>query len=363
MKKPNRLLFFCLVVYNIFIMSLYWGEIMQPQLKALIKAKNIAVFMIFVFIIFGVYNFISTPVSNAIEPVTITIKKGMSTHDIGNILYEKGIVKNAFIFRAMAKIQGLDSNLQAGNYVFTRRMSSQEIVKMLSQGQTAYNEITIPEGYTVKQIAKLIEDKKLGNKEKFIQLAKHYEIYNYMKGNGQVEIMAEGFVFPATYRLAADVTEQELLEMMVKQFDKVFDDKMRQQAANKGLSIRQVVILASLVEKEAQLDSDRPIIAGVFFNRLKNDMPLQSCATIQYILGYPKPELTVSDTQIESPYNTYINRGLPPGPIANPGIDAIKAVLYPAETDFLYFVADKNGAHHFSRTYEEHLEKINEVRK
>lgn len=128
-----------------------------------------------------------------------------------------------------------------------------------------------------------------------------------------------------------------------------------------GLSLRDVVIMASLVEKEAKLSEERPLIAGVFSNRVKQSMPLQSCATIQYILGYPKAELSIQDTQIASPYNTYQIMGLPPGPIANPGSAAIKAVLFSDQTDYLYFVADKEGRHHFSKTYEEHLVAINQV--
>ena len=148
---------------------------------------------------------------------------------------------------------------------------------------------------------------------------------------------------------------------MTKEFNDKLTEEMRERANQMGLSIRELVILASLVEKEAQVDEDRPIIAQVFMNRLKEHMPLQSCATIQYILGFPKPELSLQDTKIESPYNTYQNMGLPPGPIANPGVESIKAVLYSTPTDYLYFVADKNGKHHFSKTYEEHLLAIDRI--
>ena len=170
-------------------------------------------------------------------------------------------------------------------------------------------------------------------------------------------------MFPNTYRITKETTEEEILSMMTLQFDQQFTGSMRTRATEIGLTIKDVMILASLVEKEAQLPSDRPLIAGVFLNRLQQKMPMQSCATIQYILGYPKPELTVLDTEIPSPYNTYQHMGLPPGPIANPGIAAINAVLYSEKTDFLYFVADKQGAHHFSKTYEQHLITIEQVSK
>ena len=151
------------------------------------------------------------------------------------------------------------------------------------------------------------------------------------------------------------------MKMMAGQFDQGLTPALRERAVAMNLSIRELVILASLVEKEAQLEEDRPIIAQVFLNRLKAEMPLQSCATIQYILGNPKAELSIQDTKIESPYNTYLHQGLPPGPIGNPGLASIKAVLYSDPTDYMYFVADKDGRHHFSRTYEEHLTTIDKV--
>ena len=151
------------------------------------------------------------------------------------------------------------------------------------------------------------------------------------------------------------------MKMMSRQFDHELTADMRQRATDMGLSVRNLIVLASLVEKEAQVEEDRPIIAQVFINRLQKEMPLQSCATIQYILGNPKAELSIADTKLESPYNTYLHRGLPPGPIANPGIASIKAVLYSEPTPYLYFVADKNGKHHFSVTYEEHLAAIDRV--
>jgi UPF0755 protein len=176
-----------------------------------------------------------------------------------------------------------------------------------------------------------------------------------------VNFKAEGYMFPDTYRIAAGTSEEQLVKIMVSQFDQQFTPAMRQRAAELGISVRDIIIMASLVEKEARVEKERPIIAGVFYNRLKQSMPLQSCATIQYILGYAKPELTVADTELPSPYNTYLNPGLPPGPIANPGLASINAVLYPAETEYLYFVADKNGSHRFSRTYDEHLAAIDAV--
>ncbi|MDU4960620.1 MAG: endolytic transglycosylase MltG [Sporomusaceae bacterium] len=300
---------------------------------------------------------------NAVEAaaVTITVKPGMSTQEIGQVLYEKNLIKSVSLFQLVARIEGLEKSLQAAEYSFSTAMSVRHIVGMLAKGEVAYRQFTVPEGYTIDQIALLLAEKNLADPERFKAAAKSLKPFDYIEDGTGVVYPTEGFAFPDTYRVARVVTEPQLLQMMLYQFNERFTPPMRERARQMGLSLREVVILASLVEKEAQLEADRPIIAAVFMNRLKLEMPLQSCATIQYILGYPKPELTIQDTQLPSPYNTYLHMGLPPGPIANPGVEAIKAVLYPATTDYLYFVADKNGVHHFSTTYEQHLNMIAQV--
>lgn len=309
-----------------------------------------------------VYKAASRPVITGGQAVAITVKPGMNASDIAQLLYQKGVIQHTTLFHLIAKIERLDSSLQAGDYVFSANMTLLQVVDRLGKGEVSSRQITIPEGYTVAQIAKLLQDEHIGNAETFKKLAKTAVPYAYMQNtNPNVSYQAEGFLFPDTYQIARGASEEKIMQLLMGHFDKQFTPAMRQRAEQMGLSVREVIILASLVEKEAQIEKDRPLIAGVFLNRLRQDMPLQSCATIQYILGYPKPELTVQDTEIASPYNTYQHGGLPPGPIANPGLAAIKAVLYPEKTDYLYFVADKKGAHHFSRTYEEHLAMIEQV--
>lgn len=306
----------------------------------------------------AVYS-LARPVNAAAgDAVMVVVKPGMATQAIGELLYDKGLVKNVLIFRVMAKMEGLEGRLQAGEYAFSKAMTVREIIEKLARGETAYKQFTIPEGFTIDQIAALLEKNKLASAAKYKEFAAGYAPYEYISPAANAKYKAEGFVFPDTYRVAAGTSEEQLVKMMMSQFDSQFTPAMRQRAAELGLSVREVVILASLVEKEAQVAAERPVIAGVFLRRLKLEMPLQSCATIQYILGYPKPELTVQDTELPSPYNTYQNMGLPPGPIASPGLAAIKAVLYPADTEFLYFFANKDGSHVFSRTYDEHLAAI-----
>jgi len=309
-----------------------------------------------------IYGLAESTTSVTSENFVILVKPGMVAHDIGDLLYSQGAIKSVFLFRIVSKVQGMESSLQPGEYTFGKNMTMQKIVAMLARGETSYQQITIPEGYTVEQIAKLLQEKQVASGSAFKKTAQSSVPYPYMiNNNSNVMYKAEGYMFPNTYRITKGTTEEQILGMMTMEFDKQFTESMRARAVEIGLSIKDVIILASLVEKEAQLPSDRPVIAGVFLNRLRQNMPMQSCATIQYILGYPKPELTVQDTEISSPYNTYQHMGLPPGPIANPGIAAINAVLYPQNTEFVYFVADKQGAHHFSKTYEEHLIAIEQV--
>jgi len=309
-----------------------------------------------------VYGLSQQVTSVTTEKYIIQVKPGMAARDIGELLYKQGIIKNVFLFQVVSKVQGMQNSLQAGEYVISNNMTMQQIIAMLGKGETTYQLITIPEGYTVEQVATSLQTKNIGSAATFKKIAEDFVPYAYMATqNVNAVYKTEGYLFPDTYRIGKGATEEQILSMMTTQFDKQFDDTMRTRTAELGLSIREAVILASLVEKEAQLPEDRPIIAGVFLNRLKLDMPLQSCATIQYILGYPKAELTVRDTEIPSLYNTYLHPGLPPGPIANPGMAALQAVLYPKKTEYLYFVADKEGAHHFSKTYEEHLIAIEQV--
>lgn len=298
---------------------------------------------------------------NAAQGITVTVKPDMVAKEIGEVLYQNGVIHSATLFRIIAKVQGVENLLQTGDYALSYQMSTSDIINKMVQGETTYRLLTIPEGYTVEQIAKLLDEQGVGDGAKFKSLARKFAPYNYMAQTPEIIYSAEGYVFPDTYRITKGMMEEAILQMLVANFDKKLTTDMRERAKVRGLSLHQLVTLASLVEKEAKLEQERPVIAGVFFNRLKQGMPLQSCPTVQYILGYPKAELTIADTQIVSPYNTYQNPKLPPGPIASPGMAAIRAVLYPAETPYLYFVAAKDGSHRFSKTYEEHLVAVDAV--
>ena len=233
----------------------------------------------------------------------------------------------------------------------------------MAKGRIKLLRFTVPEGYTVVKTAKKLEEEGLGSADKFIAAAKAYAPYAYMQTDDpNVLFKAEGFIYPATYEMPVGLSEEKMLAFFVRQFDEYMrEEKILDACSAKGLKLRDVVNLAAMVELEAVFAEEQPRIAGVFLKRLEIGMPIQSDTTIQYLLGAQKEVITFDDTKIKSPYNTYQNPGLPPGPIASPGMSAIKAVLAPEKTDYLYFVAEKDGHHRFTKTYSEHLRAIDEI--
>lgn len=297
------------------------------------------------------------------SPYLITVEPGMTTTDIATMLHKRKLVKTPEAFRLEAKFRGLERELQAGRYEITAGMSNSEIVDVLSKGQVQRTKFTVPEGYTVVKVAKKLEAEGLGSAEKFIDAARNYTPYPYMETNdSNVIYKAEGFVFPTTYMVDVGMSEKDILAMMVREFNTQMNkENISEEAAKQKMSIRDLVNMASLVEMEAVFKEEQPRIAGVFLRRLEIYMPIQSDTTIQYILGTQKEEITIADTKIQNPYNTYQNPGLPPGPISSPGMSAIQAVLHPEKTDYLYFVAEKDGHHRFTKTYAEHLAAIDDI--
>jgi UPF0755 protein len=294
----------------------------------------------------------------------INIPQGASTAEIAKLLAEEKVIRNPLLFRILTRIERLDNKLQAGEYELAAGMTSVEVLHKVALGETASYAFTIPEGFTVEQIAFLLADKKLADRERFLALArKGNTAYNLPNTKSTSGYAIEGFLFPDTYHVPKGMKEEEIIALMLKKFDATVTEEMRAKASSKGLTLRQLITLASVVEREAKSAPERPVIAAVFLRRLRIEMPLQSCATIQYILGTPKKELTVQDTKIESPYNTYLHPGLPPGPIGNPGLASLLAVLNPADTDVLYFVAKPDGTHIFSKSYAEHLQAIERASK
>ena len=322
---------------------------------------------IFLVVVVGAYWVLNYTGSNKDlatgSPYLITVEPGMTTADIANLLHKQKLVKTPEAFRLEAKFRGLERDLQAGRYEITAGMSNSEIVEVLSKGQVQRVKFTVPEGFTVVKTAKKIEAEGLGSAEKFIEAARNYTPYPYMEtSDSNVIYKAEGFIFPSTYMFDIGMNEKDMLAMMVKEFNTQMNkENIPEEAEKQKMSIRDLVNMAALVEMEAVFKEEQPRIAGVLLRRLEIYMPIQSDTTIQYILGTQKEEITIADTRIQNPYNTYQNPGLPPGPISSPGMSAIKAVLNPEKTEYLYFVAEKDGHHRFTKTYAEHLKAIEDI--
>lgn len=289
------------------------------------------------------------------------VRSDMTAAEIGQALHEKGYVANPYWFRLAAKISGQASSLQEGEYSVDSHMSVHALLAKFTSGKSEAQRLVIPEGYTVRQIAQAVGKSTQVSEADFLKAAQSdSQLYPYMKGNRQVTFPTEGFLFPDTYFIPYDATADDIVAMMLKNFDRHLTPAMRQGIAKENFSIYQFVTLASLIEKEAKFAEDRPLIASVFQNRLKQHMKLQSDASISYAMGNHKAAYSISETQYDSPYNTYLYEGLPPGPIGNPGEDCMQAILAAPQTNYLYFVADKDGHNHFAADYDTHMKNVQE---
>ena len=314
------------------------------------------------FLAFGTSHTIERSDRDAGENIYMVVKPGTTASEISDRLMQLGVIDSRLRFWWLMKLQGDASKFKTGTYAFAPHMDEQAVLDKLVAGDTTVVKFTIPEGFGIKEIAKRLADEGLVDEQEFLAEAKDFAPYDYMKKRPNVRYAAEGYLFPDTYVIHSDVSAEGIMKMMAEDFDTRLTPALRQQAAAKGLSIHDLITLASLVEKEARYDEDRPIIAQVFFKRLQMGMPLQSDTTLQYLMAGPKEDVSIADTKIDSPYNTYQHEGLPPGPIASPGMKSILAVLNPANTDYLYFVADRQGHNHYSQTYDEHLAIVEQVR-
>ncbi|MBP3283939.1 MAG: endolytic transglycosylase MltG [Clostridia bacterium] len=319
---------------------------------------KIGIIFIAVFLLLGIFYVIHIDEVTLKEEIKITIQEGAGTKSIAKNLKNNGIIKNTSAFVFFIKQKDATASLKPGNYKFgPGKVDFDNILETLLKGNQAEAIlVTIPEGYTVKQIAAMLSQKGLVDETKFLEYAGSMELpYDYMeKGNDYRQL--EGFLFPETYSIPLTWTEKEIIQTMLNQFDKVWTEDYQKKADALGFSVKEIVTIASLIEREAKIDSERKTISSVIHNRLKIGMLLQIDATIQYLLPEQKERLLYKDLEVDSPYNTYKYKGLPPTPIASPGKACIEAALEPEETPYLYYRAKAvgNGEHYFSQTLEEH---------
>ncbi len=299
----------------------------------------------------------------------VEIPSGANLEDIAGILHREELIHNPLVFRIFIYRQGTAGEFIAGTYRLSPSMSAEEIAAAVQAGEVYAETVwfTIPEGYTVEQMAGRLEDKGLVDRDLFLELARRpsesiIEKFPLLEEaeNPDIDYRLEGYLFPDTYEVSPDAGEETIIKLMLGRMDRVIDEKYEQRMAGMGLSLHEILTIASLVEREARVAHERALIAGVIYNRLEIGQLLQIDATIQYVLGETKEYLTYEDLEIPSPYNTYLNEGLPPGPIAAPGESVIEAALYPEDTDYFYYnyKYDDSGEHYFSHTFAEHQENV-----
>jgi UPF0755 protein len=305
------------------------------------------------------------------EPVSITVEQGESPGAIARKLERAGVIRSAEHFGAVAGLMGVGNELKAGEYELARGQPAAVVIDRLRRSVTIPQYVlTIVEGWRWEQVSEHLERKGVASAADFqaaLTATDYTAPYLAQRPPGAT---LEGYLFPDTYFFTVKATPHDIVARLLATFSEKFPPDLQQQAMAHGLTLHQVVTLASIVEREAVAPSERPIIASVYLNRIKEGMPLQADPTTQYALavtpesvekyGWWKRDLTEDDLKVNSPYNTYAVPGLPPGPIASPGADSLRAVAQPAQTDYLYFVAKPDGTHAFARTLDEHNRNVNQ---
>jgi UPF0755 protein len=331
-------------------------------MKGCLKQLAFLLFMAALFLgtVYGVASLFRPP-SRSARVVRLEVPRHAGIRAIAELLQAQGLIRHRYAFMLMARLLGESKDMKAGEYELQPRMSLLEIIDKLARGDAVAVWFTVPEGYTVSQVADTLSQVGMIERHRFLRLADS----NASRFDVGVKIprrSLEGYLFPDSYKFKKGVTEKTILLGMLHNFhDKVVDGLADDVHASR-LPLDKVVTAASLIEREARIPEDRPMIAAVIYNRLKRRMPLQIDASVLYALGHHKQKVMLADLKVNSPYNTYQHPGLPPGPICSPGLDSIKAALRPARVDYLYYVARADGHHIFSTTLAEHNSAVKRAR-
>ena len=307
------------------------------------------------------YTSVRQPFKGYSAPETfVEIAPGSSTGRMAELLVDAGVVRSTTAFRAAVWLRGAGRRLQAGEYRFDRPLTPEEVVDKIARGDVYLQPITFREGLTIRQMAQIFEEKGFGTRDAFIAAAKNASAIRELDPQATD---LEGYLFPDTYALPRKTTAPQLVDRMISRFEQSLTPEIRERAAARGLNVRQLVTLASLVEKETGKGDERPLVAAVYSNRLKIGMGMQCDPTVIYALeraGKYDGNLTREDLQFDSPYNTYRYAGLPPGPIAAPGKASLEAAASPAEVPYIYFVSKNDGSHAFASTLDEHNRNVHQ---
>lgn len=366
----------------------------KKSLKKIILLLSVIILLIFI-IITVFFKILNLPPKSMESENIIQVKKGLSVSNLINELYKKNLIRSKFFFKFIARTNSLNKKLIPGYYKIKKGMTSRDILNVFSSGNIMRIRITIPEGFTNLQIAEKLESEGLCSKEDFLKLSQNPEVAKKYNINA---ISLEGYLFPATYNFPYKAEPETIINEMIKNFN-AFTSNIG--SSSNGLSFHESIILASIIEGETFIEEEKPLISGVYLNRLKKNMNLQSCVTVKFIkmpqiIEYRKkitelknllkrePDnvrkaqiqreieiftkratiITYNDLKLQSDYNTYINKGLPPGPVCNPGLNTIKAAFKPSQTENMFYFWDaENRVHIFSKTFNEHQRKLTTMRK
>lgn len=304
--------------------------------------------------------YLRTPAYEKGAKKTIAIRKGMTFKEAAQLLEEQGIIRGIRRFILLGRISGAFAKVKAGEYELSSDMSPLQVLSTLTTGKVKQHKVFIPEGYTLVQIAEFLENREVTDGKTFLEKCSSSQ---YISSLGIEADTLEGYLFPDSYLFSRNLQPKDIIETMVRRFREIYTPQHSERAKELGFSDYEILILASIIEKEAAIREERFLVSSVFHNRLKRRMRLNSCSTVIYGIKNFDGNLTKADLERYTPYNTYRIRGLPPGPICNPGREAIQAALFAAETKYLYFVSKNDGSHHFSSTLEEHNRAVRKYQK
>lgn len=328
---------------------------MKKIIVAAIIAAAVIIAVVFIVLMSG-----GRPVDKTSEDIVVTvIPEGSGTAQIAAVLEENSLIEKPGVFRILSKLYGYDGTYKVGTYGFSQSMSMKHMMQMISDGDTISHNFTVIEGQTVEKIARNLDDAGIASYDEFMHEAQYgdFSTYDFLAGNERSMYRLEGFLYPDTYSFEEGADVRTVITAMLDRFEEMVTPDIISQAKATGHSLRDIIITASIIEREAGIPDDMPLVSSVIYNRLDKGMALQMDSVISYILQEDKVNLTYADIAVESDYNPYKNTGLPPGPICSPGISAIKAAISPAKTDYLYFVVSEklDGSAAFSNDYNQFL--------
>lgn len=332
--------------------------------KKIFTVAIIVILFIVGLISFKIVNNIKHPFNTKTGVVPVFVHKGESLFNVVSELDNNGFIKNQYLIKLYIKNKKLDTNIKPGKYSMPNNVSINEFVEILNKGlsDNYFIRVTIPEGYDIEGIADIIDKSGIISKNEFIRSCIEYKVPSFIKTRDDIKYDLEGYLFPDTYEFEKGINGEKIIRVMLNRFQEILDEIQKEE--NKKIdNLQELITVASIIEKEARVEEDRAKIASVFFNRLDRGMMLQTDATVLYAIGEYRDKLYLKDLKVESPYNTYKVKGLPPGPICSPGKACIKAALNPETTDYIYYVLQDEKKHYFTNNYKDFLKAKNMYKK